>query len=593
MSFIAHIFKRDRIPILLFLLTFAVMTYPLIFRMGDSLPMDNIDTHTAMWQNWWVYESLENGYDINHTELLFYPNGLDITLQPRRWTTMPIWMPLYVLYGDPLAYNLTAMIQILFKAYGMYLFVLWLVKNRTAAWASGAFYAFAASSLSHALQQPNTGSTEWIPWFMLAFAFGLEQIHQTSQFHSARKILLLMVLAGALFSASMYMNLKVGLFAMLLGGSYAGLLTLINGLWRKPLFWLAMLVFGISTLVISAPVLLPPLQSSNLESAIADEVVLQGGINLLSYMKADMYHPFNYMQMIASMRDEQLEQLAIWGISHLGFVSLACVAMGILYALRVNRRVLIWIVIALVFWSLSLGLEIHYKRKLIDIYWTPYRLVENNIIFSILKFPYRMTLIFLFPFSVLIGYGLHYRLGNLTLDTKNKFALLITIVMLLYGTSIFPIPNRPEPHPAYLSVLDGEKGAVLDLPFGRQNAKYYMAVQRIHNHAIGEGMIARTPPDAYDYIDNNPLLSLIRQYRQETPPEDDLAAVDWRASIQEVKDDGFVYLVLHKVIPQTLSRQETSPTWLLDIFSNYTPIYEDDEVRIYRMEDLLVSSEAE
>ena len=68
----------------------------------------------------------------------------NLSLDPRRWTTFPIWTILYTVFGDPLAYNLVAMSGVLFKAYGMYLFCVMLFRQRIPAWVAGAFYAFAA-----------------------------------------------------------------------------------------------------------------------------------------------------------------------------------------------------------------------------------------------------------------------------------------------------------------------------------------------------------------------------------------------------------------------------------------------------------------
>ena len=98
------------------------MSYPFVFQMHDHLPMDNTDTHTALWQNWWMREALSTEQNVVDSDLLFYPTGLDLTLQPRRWSTFPLWTLLYSMFGDPFAFNLTAMLGILFKAYGMYLF---------------------------------------------------------------------------------------------------------------------------------------------------------------------------------------------------------------------------------------------------------------------------------------------------------------------------------------------------------------------------------------------------------------------------------------------------------------------------------------
>ena len=575
--------RQDALPLLLYLLTFLVMSYPFVFQMGDHFPMDAVDTHTAMWQNWWVLESVTQGYDVNHSQLLFHPNGLDVTLQPRRWATFPLWSILYSLFDDPLAFNLTAMIGILFKAYGMYLVGLYLFKNRIPAWVCGAFYSFAANSLKMALQQPNTGATEWIPWFMLVFMIGLSAIKSGKQ---ARSVIGLIVLAGLLYAMNIYMNLKIALFAMLLGGGFVLLYMLAHHLWKKPLFWLAMTVFGISAIGFGSPVLIPSLQSSNLEHAINDGIMEDGGADILSYLKADHSRPLNYMQSIASLRGEQLELIDIWGLLHIGLVSIVFALMGLLYGLRVDRTVRIWVILATVFWLLSLGLEFKFKRQAIDFYPTPYRLLENNIIFQILKWPWRMSLVFLFPYSILIGYGLHYRLRSLTLDRPQFALLILSVVMLLYGTSIFPIPSRPAPRPAYLdSVNSLPDGAIIDLPFGRQNTKYYMSVQRFHHRPIIEGMIARLPFGTYDYIDSNVVLKIIRG--KSDLSIEDLSVEDWQSAFRQLQDDGFKMVILHKFVLKTERSIAYPEDMLLDVMREFEAIYEDEQVMIYDIDTLI------
>lgn len=579
-----HRFRQDRVPMLLYLLTFVIMSYPFVFRMHDHLPMDNVDTHHALWQNWWAIESVTQGYDVNYSELLFYPNGLDLTLLPPRWASLPIWTPLYLLFGDPLAFNLTAMFGVLLKAYGMYLLGLYLFKRRIPAWVTGAFYAFAATSLQLALQQPLTGATEWLPWFMLAYIAGITQLNHTK---SPKMIIVLMVLAGLFFSFNAYANLKIAIFATLLGGGFALFYMLGHQLWRIPLFYIAMIVFGVSAVGFSLPILIPVLQSTDLASA-NDGVILMGGIDILSFIKAEHNRPFNYMQLLASFRGEELEDLNIWGMSHVGFVSIAFALMGLLYAFRKNRTVLIWAILALVFWLLSLGIEIRYYRELVDIYWTPYRLLEDNFIFQTIKWPYRMSIPFLFAYAILIGYGLNYRLQSVTLNRKSWGLLTLAVIMLLYGTSIFPIPMRPAPRPDYLQELATlPDGAIINLPMGRHNAKYYMSVQRFHQRPMIEGMIARVPEGTYDYIDTHPILSPIRDNVNFSL--DSLSSSGWQPAIQQLIDDGFRYIVLHRHVPQTATRIEYPHANVVKLLSSYSTVYEDEDVLIYDLNDLLLT----
>ena len=572
--------RQDRVPLLLYLLTFIAMSYPFILRMHDSLMMNNVDTHTALWQNWWMREALGQG-NVNHSHLLFYPEGLDVTLQPRRWATFPLWSMLYAFFGDPLAFNLTAMMGILFKAYGMYLVGLMLFKKRIPAWVSGAFYAFAAPALVYALQQPNTGATEWIPWFMLAFLAGLSQVRARK---STRSVMLLMTVAGLLFSLNAYVNLKIAMFAMLLGGGYVLLYMIAHRLWASRLFWVSMFACGASALVFSAPLLSMVLQSDDLQSAAADSVrtYRNASVDILSYAKADLSYPLTYTQSIASLGDEQLEMRYTYqGLSHVGIVSLVFALMGTVYAFRVKRGAVIWVVLAAVFWLLSLGVNIYFNGSYVEgLYWTPYRLLQDNLIFRTLKWPHRLELVFLFPYSLLIGYGLHWRLGSLVLNRAQWLLLTVSVVMLLYGASIFPIPTRPAPRPSYVSALsDLPSGAVIDVPFGRQPSKYYMSVQRFHGRPMVEGMIARTPPDAYDYIDSNLLLAALRGSAD--VDRTTLTFEDWRTAFAQLVEDGFRYLILHRQVPGALSAIFHPKSRILEAFSQETPVYQDSEVLIY------------
>ena len=574
--------RQDRLPLLLYIVTFVVMTYPFVFQMHDSLPMDSVDTHTALWQNWWMREALIHGKDINYSELLFHPTGLDLTLQPRRWTTFPLWTVLYSLFGDPLAFNLVAAIGILFKAYGMYLFGLFLFGRRLPAWVCGAFYTFAAPALALALQQPNTGATEWIPWFMLAFAGGISKVRDNTSRPSLARA---MILAGFLFSLNAYTNLKIAVFAMLLGGSYVILRMIAERLWSLRRFWQALALFCVSASFCALPLLGSLASSSELHDAMDHAVVESkyGGVDLVSLIKANYVRPLHYMPAIAMLGEDMLPARQIaFQLSHLGLVSFAFAFAGVICAARVDRRVYVWFVIAIIFLLLCLGVELRYGgRHLAIIFWTPYRLVKDFVIFQNIRWPYRMILVFLFSFSILIGYGLHYRLQTMELDRRRRAALGVALLMLFFGTSIFPIPIRPSPRPEYLSVLATlPEGAIVDVPFGRQPSKYYMSVQRLHQRPIVEGMIARMPSEAYDYLEANPVLAALNS-DAESAPLRNLTEDGWRAGLDALTRDGFRYLNLHSRVPLTFSNSVKMPNWISRSIYLPPPIYQDSSTSVY------------
>ncbi|MCY3832467.1 MAG: hypothetical protein OXG85_05590 [Chloroflexi bacterium] len=578
LSHIRERWRQDRLPILLYLITFVVMSYPFVFRMQDSLPIYKSDGYKALWQNWWMRESLSKGGDLNFSELIFHPQGLDVTLDPRRWSTFPLWTALYTLFGDPLAFNLTALLGILFKAYGMYLLGIHLFQARMPAWVAGAFYAFAAPSLSTALQQPNTGATEWIPWFMLCFACALTAVSQGKR---RRRVIAFALAAGLCFALNMYMNLKIGIFAMLLGGGYLLWNAFAHRLWARRRFWLAMLIFASTAASTSAPLLMRTLQSDLYAHAIDRPVETYAGavVDLTGYFSAELGLPINHRQIIASLSGDQLEVFCLCqGLAHVGVVAFVFAVMGAVHVLRFRRAEAVWVVLAVFAFLLSLGVVIHVGGRPLDIYWTPYRLLQDNFFFRALWLPFRMVFVLMFPLSVLIGYGLHSRLRTVELDQRGFLMLIVSVAMLLYGTSMFPLAMTPSPRPGYMSALaELPAGAVIDLPMGRIEAKYYMALQRFHGRSLVEGMLPRMPLHVYDYIKANPVLRGLR-YPWDS---EELAQDEWRAAVADLQRDGFRYLILHRRVPLAVERETPLPSGIEAQFASSVPIYKDHYGRIY------------
>ena len=548
--------RQDRLPLLVLVIGFVVMTWPFMLHMHDTLPINNDDTHTALWQNWWMREALIQGYDINYSQLLFHPNGLDVSLQPRRWTTFPLWTVLYTLIGEPLAFNLVVTLGIIFKAYGMYLVGLLLFKKRLPALVASAYFAFNAYSLRLALESPNSGASEWIPWFMLFLMLAMFRLREGANWRAAAPY---MLLAALCFALNLYMSLKLAILAMLLGGSYVILYILPRGLWRRRDLWLALMLFSLTAAVLSAPLLLHTLGSEQFTTSASYPV-----------------------------REEAYQSIDFgWQWFRLGIMSLIMALLGVAFILRWRRSGLLWLALAVIYNVLSLGISIHIFSEPISLYWTPYRILQDNFFFRTLNYPIRMTGIFVFAWSLLIGYG--FCLLWQWLGGKRSGLLLMALLaaLTLFDTRIFPIALRQEPRSPYVDTLDElEPGALINVPFGTQPAKYYMSLQRYHGRPIVEGMIARMPVDAYAYIETGSSLAPFLQSRAisaNPPPEIDLTAAEWQLSIDQLITDGFRYLVLHNYVLGNLEIRdyERPADWVLRLFGGQETVYSDAEVSIF------------
>ena len=198
-----------------------------------------------------------------------------------------------------------------------------------------------------------------------------------------------------------------------------------------------------------------------------------------------------------------------------------------------------------------------------------------------------MTGIFVFAWALLIGYG--FCLLQRWLGAKRLGLLLMALLagLMLYDTRIFPIALRQESRSPYVAALDElAPGALINVPFGSEPAKYYMSLQRYHGRPTVAGMIARMPDDAFAYIEANSALAPFLHSRDidaNPPPNIDLTAAEWQASIDRLVADGFRYLVLHHYVLGNLEvrEYESAAEWTRQLLHGQAAAYADAEVTIY------------
>ena len=581
--------RQDGFVILLYGLLLVIMTYPLVFVMGQVIPFHNSDTYTAMWQNWWIKEVFANGYDLNYTPLLFYPEGLDLTLLPRRWTSYPLWAIYHLVFGDPTAFNLTVLTQAFIRAYAMFRLILLFVPHRSSAFIGGAFFAFSARILSQGIQQPNTGSLEFIPIFMIFFVLALRQASDNKGIQPLRYVLGLMVLAAITFSANVYMNIKIGIFAMFIGGAYVAWVFYLYRLWRYVRFWVSITIFAVVSLVITAPIIIPAVTSDGLAEAMNYTDDLDEGVDLFGFVKPDLSYPAYPMfhnQVIASFQEQTVAQGRQRGLGQVGFISLALALTGAVYVVRKHREQLIWIVLWIIFFLLSLGTTFMINRIVYPEVWLPYQLLTENALFVALRSPLRFQLLFIFVQAILVSYGV-FRLYQRD-STKRYFQWMMigVTVLMLFETSVFPIPySTAYQSEAYDYVVEQHQGPIITIPMGRQEAKFAMYNQMDHEQPIVDGKIARTPNSAFDFINQNLFLRDMAQLTELTQITDELHD-RWVAEVDELLEFNFRYVVVHRFVDIGRQVFEVSPEQERMFFMQIEPDFETTTEAIYDLRKL-------
>lgn len=563
-----------------YLLLTLIITFPLVFQLHHMLPLGNGDTYTAIWQNWWMRESLVNGKNLEHADILFHPTGLDTTLQPRRWVTFPIWLIFYEIFGEPAAYNLTIILQTIIRAYAMYHLIYLLIPDRRSAWLGGAIFASSPTILTTGLSQPNTGSVEFIIIFMICWVITLRYLANDKDDDDVKRIktIGLMILAAVAFSAALYQNIKIGVLTIFLGGGYFLWQFIIGKYWKQRSIVIGIIVFTMVSIMLSIPILLPVLNYTHLQDAIYQFNPEDKGLDVLLYIKPYLQEPFFYSKFISTLTgDDVLKQLPS-GTSNLSFMSIVIALLGMGYLIKQKQKQLIWVILLIVFFLLSLGPTIYFNGQPLDMYWTPYRLLLQTPfepIFTALRAPFRFQILFLFCFAILFAYGW------LSLQTKLKAiryrSILygVTMIVIILEIGIFPLSRLESNILSSYQYLDTlpDDGAIIHVPTGRHYAKIYMYAQIFHHRPIAEGMTARMPPDAFEYIELNLWLTQIR-YNVFTVSME--LRDHWEREIQQLLNHGYRYVVV----------VDTPLLHFSPLIPRIQPLYRDDYSSVYDLRDI-------
>jgi hypothetical protein len=149
----------------------VVLTYPLVRDLGSRIlgppaPGDNFE---YLYKVWWFKHAL---FDLHVSPFfnadMFYPFGYPVTLSETTLANTIPALPLTLLFGEVVAYNVTILISFVLSGLGMYLLVLYLTGSRLAGLVSGTVFAFCPYRMVHlgAGHLPLMG-TQWLPLLFL------------------------------------------------------------------------------------------------------------------------------------------------------------------------------------------------------------------------------------------------------------------------------------------------------------------------------------------------------------------------------------------------------------------------------------------
>jgi hypothetical protein len=148
----------------------AIMTYPVIFHMTDSIPgAFRGDNFHALWQMWYpAYALLVQWKSPMFDPDVYVPFGFDmIRNQDLSPANCLLFIPLTYVLGDVLSYNIVTLLTFPLTALGTYLLARDFWGNRAGAFLAATIVGFCEYRYVRSTGHMTMLSTQWIPFFFL------------------------------------------------------------------------------------------------------------------------------------------------------------------------------------------------------------------------------------------------------------------------------------------------------------------------------------------------------------------------------------------------------------------------------------------
>ncbi|MDE2776683.1 MAG: hypothetical protein OXI77_12135 [Chloroflexota bacterium] len=566
---------RQHLPVFIIVaILIVVMTFPTIVYVFNTevawLPTGNHhDTWMKVWDAWYGKRILDGKADYYYTDLLFYPRGVSLVYHNFSIPHMLVFGGLQALMPLTNAYSLTFLLIVASVTCSAYVYMLYLFKDKWIA----LFGAVIVGLSPHVVGYPEHPEYRFIATVPLAMYF----LHRGLDERRIKLVFLSALTTG--LTAYVSLHISVCLVIML------GMILLYNvaSRWKDMRFWVAVFCFAATAGLISAPRILPMIESAQaLQLAVKYAEVNN---DLLEYF-INARHPLIKL----AFPDESF----LWGLharearysSYLGYSVLFLIGAGFLS--KTSRRgMLPWLAMAAPFLLLRLGSEltiggIKHPQILLPKHFLDMWLPAVTEAFRITSAFHIGALI---PLAALACIGATALLRKLGTPRPRVALFMLTLVGVVCFEYYQPVRqgelNKSEI--AFIDWLQDEPGDVrlIHLPLRHLTRFKANLYQTFHGFSIAEGLIARRSAGAYDYIYNNQLLaswinrqvsSCVLQQREAHLP-----------ALNQLIADGFTHVVWHKRLDQDVSFAVS--------LAGASASYEDDFVSIYRIHDLLQACE--
>jgi len=441
-SFITPILSKSNIlAVAIYLLIALVVFAPIVANMTNLAPGIGGDTYQNLWDIWWVgYATFALHTSIWQTNLLFWPVGANLIYQTMSPIGSLISLPFQAI-SITFAYNVLLILGFVISALGMYALAHYIVKDKHAAFLSGAIFSFSAFHMAQAYGHINWITIGWVP---LAILFFLKILESDRKLINGIWLGVTMVLTIFMGDIEQGLMLLFALLAILI--AYTVSKNTRKHVVNKKL-WISIGIAFAVAFVLGSWGLIPIISAITQPNGLASVNNLNDiphnelwSVGILSFFVPGYYNGLfnngsgNYFTSVyASSPSEKT--------AYIGYTVIAL----LLYGVYKNRgKTKLWLGISILFGWLSLGPFIEFSSTPTQIPGL-YYLYHLMPVINIIREPDRFYLMFSLAVAILAAFGAKSLIERLkqSTDSHTKEIMVIGIISALFVLESSGIPVNP------------------------------------------------------------------------------------------------------------------------------------------------------
>lgn len=553
-----------------FALSTLAMTWPVVARLTTQLAGGRDDLWVHQWTFWWVREALHQGLNPFFTPYLYAPIGVSLTSHNIAWFNIALWLPLQAFLGSVTAYNLVLLAVLILNGFSLYLFASQEIRNVGAALVAGVVFGFWPYTLSH-YDHANMMVLFWVPLTLILLRRLIVRPDNATQGVQAARRWWVIALPGFTLAMIGITRWQLLIMSIPVLAGYTLFLLWRYPSARTPRTYLALAGIMLFATLLMAPLLAPLVRDQStsqfLGDALLDEAIW-GRTDLLAYFIPSIHNGL-WQARVAQLYERFVVNQ--FYTPYLGFLTLLLAAVGLL---KRWQKTWIWLLIALLYFTLALGPELAIGGRSYPAIPMPYRLVEDSFLLRLIRRPDRLNLFLSLPLAMMAGWGVQTLLFRLGKPAVRVLTVTAVIVLLLLAYAPVPFATSEVVTPSWYKKVAAQDPVAItfDLPLNdRSYDKWYMHYQTQHGLPIATGHVSRLPREAGAFLNSVPLLKNLPE-RDQLP---DQAIGDIAQQLRLLANAGIEYIILHKRFANE-GLQAAWREWLV-----VDPEHEDEDLLVF------------